>query len=83
MKFESIAPGQVVFHRVCLRRVCLRSDGAKLIENFVSHVKFADFVMLPDEETGSAEEQPASNKAAPILIVESHRESSCGAAPFS
>ncbi len=33
----------VVFQFVCLRRVCLRSDAAKLIEIFMSHVRFTIF----------------------------------------
>ena len=35
----------VVFHRVCLRPVCLRSDDAKLIDNFVFHIKKANFML--------------------------------------
>ena len=35
----------VVFQRVCLRQVCLRSDDAKLIDNFVFHIKKANFVL--------------------------------------
>ena len=35
----------VVFHRVCLRLVCLRSDDAKLIDNFVFHIKKANFIL--------------------------------------
>ena len=33
-----------MFHRVCLRPVCLRSDDAKLIYNFVFHIKKANFM---------------------------------------
>ena len=36
---------RVVFHRVCLRPVCLRSDDAKLIDNFVFHIKKANFML--------------------------------------
>ena len=36
---------QVVFHRVCLRSVCLRSDDAKLMNNFVFHIKKANFML--------------------------------------
>lgn len=36
---------QVVFHRVCLRPVCLRSDDAKLMNNFVFHIKKANFML--------------------------------------
>ena len=35
----------VVFHRVCLRPVCLRSDDAKLMNNFVFHIKRANFML--------------------------------------
>ena len=35
----------VVFHRVCLRPVCLRSDDAKLMNNFVFHIKKANFML--------------------------------------
>ncbi len=35
----------VVFHRVCLRSVCLRSDDAKLMNNFVFHIKKANFML--------------------------------------
>ena len=38
-------PNSVVFHRVCLRPVCLRSDDAKLIDNFVFHIKKANFML--------------------------------------
>lgn len=51
----------VVFQKVCLRGVCLRSDRAKLIENIVNHTNIGNFVRLPNEEMGSVEEQPISN----------------------
>ena len=65
-----------MFHRVCLRPVCLRSDDAKLIYNFVFHIKKANFMLQPDEETVSAGERPVSNMATPILITRTVRESS-------
>ena len=39
----------VVFHRVCLMQVCLRSDDAKLIDNFVFHIKKVNFMLHLDE----------------------------------
>ena len=65
-----------MFHRVCLRPVCLRSDDAKLIYNFVFHIKKANFMLQPDEETVSAGDRPVSNMATPILITRTVRESS-------
>lgn len=52
----------VVFQIVCHRGVCLRSDRAKLIENIVSHTNIGNFVRLPNEEMGSVEEHPVSNR---------------------
>ena len=31
--------GKVVFHRVCLKQICLRSDETELMDNFISSVK--------------------------------------------
>lgn len=80
---DSRASRAVVFPIVCLRRVCLRNGYAKLIQIFVTSNIIVNFVMHPDEGTGSAEEQRASNKAVPKLIAERHRESSIWAAPFA
>ena len=30
--------GKVVFHRVCLKQICLRSDETELMDNFISYV---------------------------------------------
>lgn len=49
---------RVVIHLVCLEAVCFRSDDAKLIENFVCHPRFGNFVLLADEEKDSAEKRP-------------------------
>ena len=40
----------IVFHRVCLRQVCLRNDDAKLTDNFVFHIKKVNFMLYLDEE---------------------------------
>lgn len=45
----------------------LRSDDAKLIDNFV---------LKSDEKTRSSEEHPVSNMFTPILIAKTIRESS-------
>ena len=44
-----------------------KTDG-KLQSSYLHlYVLFRNFAPLPDEETGSAEEQPASNMAVPTL----------------
>ena len=40
----------IVSQKVCLRQVCLRSDDAKLIDNFVFHIKKVNFMLYLDEE---------------------------------
>ena len=45
--------------------------------------KNSNFGVQPDEETGSAEEQPASNMATPILIAERYPGVVMMAAPFA
>lgn len=45
LSYQENRSRRVVFHRVCLRPVCLRSDDAKLIDNFVFHIKKANFML--------------------------------------
>ena len=66
----------ILSQKVCLRQVCLRSDEAKLIYNFVFHIKKSEFYVVAGRGTGSAEEQPVSNMATPILIARTILESS-------
>ena len=41
---------KVVFHRVCLDQVCLRSDDAKLMDNLMSYVKIIIFCLSGQQD---------------------------------
>ena len=47
---DKIDRGKIVSQKVCLMQVCLRSDDAKLIDNFVFHIKKVNFMLYLDEE---------------------------------
>lgn len=62
----------VVFHRVCLRSVCFRSDDAKLMDNFISYIKTIIFV-YPANKMDSAGKPVFSNMTAPIQTTKDFR----------